>query len=71
MSRTARASLGGYAYHVINRGNGRSEVFHKDADYAAFLKLLAQASERLPRGGQKSGQKRGHSTFSGNPFGLE
>ena len=48
MPRTARASLGGYAYHVINRGNGRSEVFHKDADYAAFLKLLAQASERLP-----------------------
>ena len=23
-------------------------MFHKDADYAAFLKLLVQASERLP-----------------------
>ncbi len=35
-------------YHVLNHGNGRSDVFHKDADYAAFLKLLCQASERVP-----------------------
>ena len=35
-------------YHVLNRGNGRSEVFHKEDDYAAFLKLLCQASERVP-----------------------
>jgi len=34
-------------YHVLNRGNGRAEVFHKDDDYAAFLKLLCQASERV------------------------
>jgi len=33
---------------VLNRGNGRAEVFHKDDDYATFLKLLGQASERLP-----------------------
>ena len=33
---------------MLNRGNGRSEVFHKEDDYAAFLKLLAQASERVP-----------------------
>lgn len=36
------------AYHVLNRGNGRAEVFHKEDDYAAFLELLCQASERLP-----------------------
>ena len=48
MSRTARASVGGICYHVLNRGNGRSEVFHKDDDYAAFLKLLREASERVP-----------------------
>ncbi len=48
MPRTARASVGGMCYHVLNRGNGRSEVFHKDDDYAAFLKLLRQASERVP-----------------------
>jgi putative transposase len=35
-------------YHVLNRGNARGEVFHKDEDYGAFLKLLIQASERLP-----------------------
>ncbi len=48
MPRTARASVGGMAYHVLNRGNGRSEVFHKQDDYASFLKLLCEASERLP-----------------------
>lgn len=35
-------------YHVLNRGNGRAKVFHKPADYAAFLDLMAEANERLP-----------------------
>jgi len=48
MVRRARASIGGLCYHVLNRGNGRSEVFHKDDDYAAFLKLLTQANDRVP-----------------------
>lgn len=48
MARTARASVGGICYHVLNRGNGRAEVFHKDADYGAFLDLLAAAQERVP-----------------------
>ena len=48
MPRTARASVGGMCYHVLNRGNGRAEVFHKQDDYAAFLKLLAEAIERVP-----------------------
>jgi putative transposase len=48
MPRTARASVGNICYHVLNRGNGRAEVFHKDADYAAFLDLMAAANERLP-----------------------
>src|SRR4029078_6222868 len=47
MPRTARTSLGGWCYHVLHRGNARAEVFHKDADYAAFIKLLVEASERL------------------------
>ncbi len=46
MPRTARASQGGYCYHVLNRGNARRRVFHKDGDYAAFLKLLGEAAER-------------------------
>jgi putative transposase len=39
--------LGGYVYHVINRGNGRRTVFRKDADYVAFLKVLAEAGNRV------------------------
>ncbi|MEX0676851.1 MAG: transposase [Pirellulales bacterium] len=35
-------------YHVLNRGNGRAKVFHKDDDFAAFLELMAEANERLP-----------------------
>ncbi len=48
MARRARVSVGGLCYHVLNRGNGRAEVFHKDGDYAAFLKLLTAANERVP-----------------------
>src|SRR5512138_2132166 len=48
MPRTARASQAGYCYHVLNRGNGRAEVFHKQEDDLAFVRLMGQASERLP-----------------------
>ena len=40
--------MGGYCYHVINRGNGRAKVFHKTEDYQAFLNLIGDACERLP-----------------------
>lgn len=46
MPRTARASVGNVVYHVLNRGNARKTVFHKEADYGAFLKLLNEANER-------------------------
>lgn len=48
MPRTARASVGGLCYHVINRGNARATVFHDDAAYAGFRDLIARACERLP-----------------------
>ena len=48
MPRTARAAVGGYCYHVLNRGNNRAEVFHHDGDYAAFVRLLRQACVRVP-----------------------
>lgn len=48
MPRTARASVGGLCYHVINRGNGRARVFHSKADYADFLGLMRRASSRVP-----------------------
>jgi REP-associated tyrosine transposase len=45
MPRHARASQGGFCYHVLNRGNGRQTVFRKEGDFAAFVKLLRQAGE--------------------------
>lgn len=48
MPRTGRASVGGICYHAINRGNARQDVFHKEGDFASFLKLLQEASDRLP-----------------------
>jgi len=47
MPRGARATQGGYGYHVLNRGNGRPTVFHKDGDLDAFVRLLCQAQERV------------------------
>jgi putative transposase len=48
MPRTARATPGGWCYHVLNRGNRRAEVFHAEQDYDAFVGLLAQAVARFP-----------------------
>ena len=48
MPRTARASVGGVCYHVINRGNGRARVFQRDGDYEAFVELITAACDRLP-----------------------
>lgn len=42
MSRGKRVSLGGYVYHVLNRGVGRRRLFDKPADYEAFEELLAE-----------------------------
>jgi putative transposase len=38
----------GCIYHVLNRGNGRQRIFHKDGDFAAFAELLGQARSRHP-----------------------
>ena len=48
MPRTSRAPAGGYCYHVLNRGNARAKVFHKDQDFQAFLDMIAEASLRQP-----------------------
>lgn len=48
MPRTLRVALGGYCYHVLNRGNGRRTVFHKDGDFHAFVRLLRDADEHVP-----------------------
>ncbi len=33
---------------MINRGNGRAEVFHKDPDYLRFTEMLGEAVEWIP-----------------------
>lgn len=41
--RIARPLADNNCYHLINRGNGRQQIFHKDTDYQAFVDLLLQA----------------------------
>ncbi len=48
MPRTARASRGGYVYHVLNRGNAQQNVFHNNNDFAALVQLMVEAHQRLP-----------------------
>ncbi len=48
MPRTARASVGGICYHVINRGNASNEVFRANGDYHAFVDLIAHACKCVP-----------------------
>jgi putative transposase len=47
MARRNRGADGGYVYHVLNRAVGRSTLFAKPDDYAAFETILRQAWERL------------------------
>lgn len=38
---------GGFCYHVINRGNGKAQVFHDPYDYQAFRKLLGVGRRKM------------------------
>ena len=46
MPRTARNSVGGMIYHVVNRANSRRRLFYTDKDYVAFLQVLLEAHRR-------------------------
>lgn len=46
MPRALREIVEGYPYHILNRGNGKQEIFHKAEDYNAFINLLKEAKER-------------------------
>ncbi len=48
MPRHARAAPGGIVYHALNRGNGRTELFHKAEDYLAFERIMVAAMNRTP-----------------------
>jgi putative transposase len=48
MPRHPRAAPGGYVYHALNRGVARLTLFEKEADYAAFERVLAEALAEHP-----------------------
>jgi putative transposase len=48
MPRIQRGLQDNFIYHMINRGNGRLEIFHKDEDYSVFIELLKVAKGRYP-----------------------
>jgi len=48
MPRTARSVVSDEIYHVLNRGNGRAKVFHGEADYSQFQRLLHRAKSEHP-----------------------
>lgn len=48
MPRSARIAPGGVVFHVLNRGNARSDIFDDAADYAAFEKTLAECLALFP-----------------------
>ena len=48
MPRPARGLVGNQVYHVLNRGNGRADVFHKPKDFEAFVILIAEAKQCCP-----------------------
>lgn len=46
MARLPRMVLPGIPHHVTQRGNRRERTFFEEGDYALYLDLLAEASER-------------------------
>ena len=46
MPRISRGLADGHCYHVLNRGNGRQEIFHKEGDYRVFIDLLFEMTKR-------------------------
>ncbi|MBI3412015.1 MAG: transposase [Planctomycetes bacterium] len=48
MGRALRSAPGGFAYHVLNRSNGRLPIFKKAGDFEAFEHILAEAIEHCP-----------------------
>ncbi|MCY2968674.1 MAG: hypothetical protein NT069_34460 [Planctomycetota bacterium] len=49
MPRTARAAVGGMIYHVLYHGNLRGTVFHKPADFDAFVAAMNDAQRPVSR----------------------
>jgi putative transposase len=47
MPRPPRVDEAGEHYHALNRGNARREIFRKDADFAAFERIVIDALQRF------------------------
>ena len=47
MGRAKRADEAGAIYHMLNRANRRATIFHKDADYEAFERIIAEALKQV------------------------
>ena len=48
MPRRARIAPGELIYHILNRANGRAELFSKPEDYYAFERIIMAAMRRFP-----------------------
>jgi putative transposase len=48
MPRPPRSDVAGEIYHALNRGNQRMTIFHKDADFEAFERVLSEGLQRYP-----------------------
>ena len=48
MARILRSAAGDIVYHILNRANGREQIFQKEKDYEAFTKILFGAKEKYP-----------------------
>ena len=47
MPRVARASEGGWVYHVLNRGNARAQIFDDNEDYQGFEDILFEGATKV------------------------
>ena len=48
MPRVARGLADNQVYHILNRGNGRQDVFRKPEDFSAFVRLISEAKRKCP-----------------------
>jgi len=46
MPRITRGLTDGFIYHVLNRGNGKQCIFHKDQDYNIFIETIKEAKSK-------------------------
>lgn len=46
MSRAPRIDKADFVYHILNRSNGRQQIFQTEKDYLSFEKILIEAQER-------------------------